>query len=163
MISNINISKEENNDPINTNYLLYFAYGSNMNNKRLFSRTGSADKWDNGMVSGKKLCFNKLGQDGTGKANLIDHDGGKAFGVLFKVNESDLIKLDKFEAGYKRKILKIKSNNNGYIVAISYLADFPINFICPSKEYIDHIIHGADYNDMNTGYINYLKTIPTID
>jgi len=163
MSSNITISKGKNNDSISTNYLLYFAYGSNMNVKRLLSRTGSAVKWDNGMISGKKLFFNKLGQDGTGKANLIDHHGEKAFGVLFHVSEADLIKLDKFEVGYERKILKIKSYKQGYIDAISYLADNSIDFICPSKEYIDHIIQGADNNDMGQEYIKYLKTVPTVD
>ena len=149
------------NSSINSDYILYFAYGSNMDNERLFSRIGSADKFDNGMISGKKLFFNKLGQDGTGKANLINHDDGVVFGVLFMVNESDMIKLDKYEVGYERKTLKIKSDNHGYITAISYLADSCNDFICPSKEYMGHIINGAD--DMSLNYINYLKSIHTID
>ena len=157
---NNNIDKVDTSS-VNGNYLLYFAYGSNMDNERLFSRIGSAHKFDNGTISGKKLLFNKLGQDGTGKANLINNDGGVVFGILFKVNESDLIKLDKFEVGYERKTLKIKSDNYGYITAISYLADSCTDFICPSKEYMDHIINGAD--DMSPNYINYLKSINTTD
>jgi gamma-glutamylcyclotransferase len=158
--ANNNIDKVDNSS-VNGNYLLYFAYGSNMDNDRLFSRIGSADKFDNGTILGKKLLFNKLGQDGTGKANLINNDDGVVFGILFKVNESDLIKLDKFEVGYERKTLKIKSENHGYITAISYLADSCKDFICPSKEYMDHIINGA--YDMSLNYINYLKSINTID
>ena len=48
-----------------------------------------------------------------------------------------------------------------YITAISYLADSFTDFICPSKEYMNHIINGAD--DMSLKYINYLKSINTID
>jgi gamma-glutamylcyclotransferase len=161
MSSNINIIIEKNNGSFNRNYLLYFAYGSNMDNERLFSRIGSADKLDNGMVFGKRLCFNKLGQDGTGKANLVDDKCGKAFGVLFIVKESDLMKLDKFEVGYERKIIEIKSDNNGYIMATSYLADCSMDFICPNNEYMKHIIKGADKNDMAPKYIKFLKTIQT--
>jgi gamma-glutamylcyclotransferase len=161
MNPNNNDIDKVNTSSVNADYLLYFAYGSNMDNERLFSRIGSADKFDNGTISGKKLLFNKLGQDGTGKANLINHDDGVAFGILFRVNESDLIKLDKFEVGYKRKTLKIKSDNHGHITAISYLADSYTDFISPSKEYMNHIINGAD--DMSLEYINYLKSISTLD
>ena len=110
--NNKNIDEAENSS-VNGDYLLYFAYGSNMDDERLFSRIGSADKFDKGYDIWKKLLFNKLGQDGTGKANLINNSNAVAFGVLFKVNESDLAKLDKFEVGYKRKTLKIKSDNHG--------------------------------------------------
>ena len=147
----------------NDHYLLYFAYGSNMDNERLFSRIGSSDKWDNGTVSGKKLSFNKLGQDGTGKANLVDYEDEKAFGVLFRLCEFDLVKLDKFEEGYERKILKIESDNNGYIIATSYLAESLTDFIPPRKDYMNHIVKGAYDNDMKREYIDYLKTIPTTD
>jgi gamma-glutamylcyclotransferase len=160
--NNKNSLEKVDKDSIIRDYHLYFAYGSNMDNQRLFSRIGSADKFDNGIVYGKKLWFNKLGQDGTGKANLVDDEGGIACGVLFHVNESDMIKLDKFEVGYEREILRIKSDKNGDIMATSYLADCPIDFINPSKEYMEHIVQGADNNDMKHTYIEYLKTIPTI-
>ena len=144
-------------------FLLYFAYGSNMDRKRLSDRIGSAYKWDVGMVLGKRLSFNKLGLDGTGKANLVDHDGETAYGVIYQVNESDLIKLDRFEVGYLRKTLEIRSDNNGYVQAISYLADLLPDFISPKKNYMNYIIQGAEEHGLKQNYIDSLKTIPTAD
>jgi len=152
-----------NKDSITEDFLLYFAYGSNMDKKRLFSRIGSTVKWDNGMVSSKKLSFNKLGQDGSGKANLIDQEDEKAYGVIYQVNEADLIKLDRFEVGYERKTLEIQSDNNGYVKAISYLANNLSDFIVPNKDYMNYIVWGAEENGLKQNYIDYLKSIPTID
>ncbi|MFY9637690.1 MAG: gamma-glutamylcyclotransferase family protein [Methanobacterium sp.] len=144
-------------------FLLYFAYGSNMDRKRLSDRIGSAYKWDVGMVLGKRLSFNKLGLDSTGKANLVDHEGETAYGVIYQVNESDLIKLDRFEVGYLRKTLEIRSDNNGYVQAISYLADYLPDFISPKKNYMNYIIQGAEEHGLKQNYIDSLKTIPTAD
>ena len=152
-----------NKDSIAGDFLLYFAYGSNMDKKRLFSRIGSVVKWDNGMVSSKKLYFNKLGQDGSGKANLIDQEDEKAYGVIYQVNEADLIKLDRFEVGYERKTLEIQSDNNGYVKAISYLANNLFDFIVPNKDYMNYIVLGAEENGLKQNYIDYLTSIPTID
>ena len=143
--------------------LLYFAYGSNMYRKRLSDRIGFIDKWDNGTVLKKQLSFNKLGQDGSGKANLIDQEDEKAYGVIYQVNESDLIKLDRFEVGYERKTLEVQSDNNGYLKAILYLANNLQDFISPNKEYMNHILRGAEENGLKQNYIDYLKSIPTID
>ncbi len=143
--------------------LLYFAYGSNMYRKRLSDRIGSADKWDNGTVSKKQLSFNKLGQDGSGKANLIDHQDKKAYGVIYRVNEADMIKLDRFEVGYGRKTLEVQSDNNGYVNVISYLANNLNYFINPNKGYLDYIVKGAEENGLKQNYIDYLKSIPTIN
>ncbi len=144
-------------------FLLYFAYGSNMDKKRLYDRIGSAFKWDVGMVSGRRLSFNKLGLDGTGKANLVDHEGETAYGVIYQVSESDLIKLDRFEVGYVRKTLEIQSYNNGYVQAISYLANILPDFISPNKDYMNHIIQGAEEHGLKQNYIDSLRTIPTAD
>ena len=143
--------------------LLYFAYGSNMYRKRLSDRIGSADKWDNGTVSKKQLSFNKLGQDGSGKANLIDHQDKKAYGVIYRVNEADMIKLDRFEVGYERKTLDVQSDNNGYVNVISYLANNLNYFINPNKGYLDYIVKGAEEHGLKQNYIDSLKTIPTLD
>ena len=57
MNPNNNDIDKANTSSVNADYLLYFAYGYNMDNERLFSRIGSADKFDNGTISGKKLLF----------------------------------------------------------------------------------------------------------
>ena len=163
LTNNIKIISIEKRIVFMVDLLLYFAYGSNMYRKRLSDRIGFIDKWDNGTVLKKQLSFNKLGQDGSGKANLIDQEDEKAYGVIYQVNESDLIKLDRFEVGYERKTLEVQSDNNGYLKAILYLANNLQDFISPNKEYMNHIIRGAEENGLKQNYIDYLKSIPTID
>ena len=163
LTNNIKIISLEKRIVFMVDLLLYFAYGSNMYRKRLSDRIGFIDKWDNGTVLKKQLSFNKLGQDGSGKANLIDQEDEKAYGVIYQVNESDLIKLDRFEVGYERKTLKVQSDNNGYVKAILYLANNLQDFISPNKEYMNHILRGAEENGLKQNYIDYLKSIPTID
>jgi cation transport regulator ChaC len=163
LTNNIKIISLEKRIVFMVDLLLYFAYGSNMYRKRLSDRIGFIDKWDNGTVLKKQLSFNKLGQDGSGKANLIDQEDEKAYGVIYQVNESDLIKLDRFEVGYERKTLEVQSDNNGYLKAILYLANNLQDFISPNKEYMNHILRGAEENGLKQNYIDYLKSIPTID
>ena len=163
LTNNIKIISIEKRIVFMVDLLLYFAYGSNMYRKRLSDRIGFIDKWDNGTVLKKQLSFNKLGQDGSGKANLIDQEDEKAYGVIYQVNESDLIKLDRFEVGYERKTLEVQSDNNGYLKAILYLANNLQDFISPNKEYMNHILRGAEENGLKQNYIDYLKSIPTID
>ena len=163
LTNNIKIISLEKRIVFMVDLLLYFAYGSNMYRKRLSDRIGFIDKWDNGTVLKKQLSFNKLGQDGSGKANLIDQEDENAYGVIYQVNESDLIKLDRFEVGYERKTLEVQSDNNGYLKAILYLANNLQDFISPNKEYMNHILRGAEENGLKQNYIDYLKSIPTID
>jgi gamma-glutamylcyclotransferase len=46
---------------------LYFAYGSNMFARRLSARTPSAMRIGTGFVEGRKLTFDKVSTDGSGK------------------------------------------------------------------------------------------------
>lgn len=69
------------------NKLLYFAYGSNMLSCRLRApcRTPSSVFLDTGFVEGRKLTFDKVSSDNSGKCDIefTGNPSVKAYGVLY--------------------------------------------------------------------------------
>ena len=91
---------------------LYFGYGSNMLSARLIARTPSAVAHRTGYVMGRRLTFNKMSDDRSGKCdveltgNVADH----VEGVLFWIDRAHKKALDDAEAlgrGYDETILEV--------------------------------------------------------
>lgn len=78
---------------------LYFAYGSNMLLRRLRQRTPSATFVDTGYVTCRRLTFDKVSQDGSGKCDIESspNQTDRAYGVLFKISSSEKPRLDTAE------------------------------------------------------------------
>jgi len=62
---------------------LYFAYGSNMSQKRLEDRVGKVNHCGIGTLKNYQFLYNKRGSNGTGKANIIPERNSEVKGVLF--------------------------------------------------------------------------------
>ena len=63
--------------------MLYFAYGSNLAAERLRERVGAFAVLGPARADGRRLECNKLGRDGSGKANLVEAPGEVAWGVVY--------------------------------------------------------------------------------
>ena len=96
---------------------LYFAYGSNMSERRLRDRVSSAKVIGTGVLHNYCLTFNKYSKkDGSGKCTIEWSESDKVYGVLFKINKDEECKLDKAEGkvkddckkGYKKITVKIE-------------------------------------------------------
>lgn len=59
---------------------LYFAYGSNMDPGRMCERVGRVPEGRRACLRDHELRFNKRGQDGKGKANVVPQSGGTVWG-----------------------------------------------------------------------------------
>lgn len=67
---------------------MYFAYGSNMSERRLKKRVCSAKVIGTGILDNHCLTFHKLSRkDGSGKCTIEYSESDKVYGVLFKVNK----------------------------------------------------------------------------
>jgi gamma-glutamylcyclotransferase (GGCT)/AIG2-like uncharacterized protein YtfP len=75
----------------------YFAFGSNMLLERLKKRAPSARVLGTASLSGYALRFNKLGKDGSSKANIVPSEDPRAvvYGVLYSLDDNELPRLDK--------------------------------------------------------------------
>ena len=126
----------------------YFAYGSNMNPKRMTSRVGGFMNRNIGILTDHKLSFNKKAySDGIGYANVIQTPQDFVEGVLYDLTESQINKLDGFEGvqskEYKRDVIKVYTLDGNQVNAWCYFATNTGLNLLPSKDYLNHLIIGA--------------------
>jgi gamma-glutamylcyclotransferase len=121
----------------------YFAYGSNMSTDRLRARIPRATPIGPARWPGMRLAFNKVGQDGSGKANLVEDPAAEAWGVLFSIPHIDWPSLDGFEPGYVRAECAVLLETGENTAAHVYLGVGGICETTPHGWYRDHLHRGA--------------------
>ncbi len=133
----------------------YFAYGSNMSQQRLQQRVGNVASLGLAKLDQYRFAFNKRGSDGTGKANIIADANASVEGVVYRITDAQLDKLDRFEGSpkhYVRKNIQVEHPQKGFIQAITYIANpdqTTSHSIKPSQEYLNHILLGAKENNLS--------------
>jgi gamma-glutamylcyclotransferase (GGCT)/AIG2-like uncharacterized protein YtfP len=147
-------------DPSST--FLYFAYGSNMSSKRLCAdnRAPSAIAVEPGYLVGHRLVFDKIGKDGSAKADC-HYTGDTADiveGGLFRIAEDDAHALDKAEGatdarpGYRRIEVAV-STGWGVVTARTYVAIEKSAVLLPYTWYLNHVLVGAKEFALSATYI----------
>ena len=156
------------------NTFIYFAYGSNMSERRLRKRVPSAKVIGTGILNNHCLTFHKGSTGESGKCTIEWSESDKVYGVLFKINKDEECKLDKAEGkvkddckkGYKKITVKIEiwdskcSKNAGGapIFAKTYQAT-PVSInrkLKPYSWYKQHVLVGAIEQKLPPCYIDYL-------
>jgi gamma-glutamylcyclotransferase (GGCT)/AIG2-like uncharacterized protein YtfP len=146
----------------------YFAYGSNMLTARLQARCASAQARSVVRVDDYKLSFFKKGRDGSGKAMTSKSAGGRVFGVVFDLDESDLASLDRFEGvgqGYDRvgDFTAHNLDTGKPLDAVTYIAnpDFIVSDLKPYDWYLNLVIAGARHHALPSDYAMALTATPS--
>ena len=133
---------------------LYFAYGSNMPKRRLENRIGHVHKLGIAELEGYKLICNKISIDGSSKFNIqkTENLSDKVFGVLYKIEDSQLDPLDAAEGaksggGYRQETVEINYNEECKR-AITYICTESKKICDPTKVhpydwYVYHAVIGA--------------------
>ena len=143
--------------------LNYFAFGSNMSAKRMHERLGWSPSRSGAILPDYEMVFNKHSNDG-GKANIMYSQGDLVEGILYSVNEEDLLILDKYEGvaakQYKRYDIEVQNDIKNSIAAVAYKA-LNIGKICaPTEEYLNYILDGKEF--LSPGYYAKLKSTKTL-
>lgn len=154
---------------------LYFAYGSNMSERRLKKRVCSAQVIGTGVLNDHCLTFHKRSTDGSGKCTIECSELDKVYGVLFKINKADECKLDKAEGAYgnghyKKVTCKIKiwdSKCKEYkggvtVCGVKTYQARPERIdrkLKPYSWYKQHVLVGAIEQKLPPHYIDYLIRI----
>ena len=155
---------------------MQFAYGSNMDPKRLKqkeeiehilvnARRARLDDWEFG--------FTKKGKDG-GKANIIPKTGGIVWGLLIELDPNAVKEMDKSEGTgvkiphYTKETVRVITDDGVEHECKTYLANFhPDRFdqegVPPSKDYLKHIVDGATIHNLTPEYIEGISQTMTID
>lgn len=149
--------------------MLIFTYGSNMHLNRLTKRVPSAMKITNAFLAGHKVVCNKISNDGSAKANVIETDVPDeiVWGVLFSIDSSEKALLDKAEGlgkGYNEDTFTFFDETNTSYAAQIYIADSNSidNTLLPYDWYKEFIVSGAIQNKLPAEYILQLQSITCI-
>ncbi|OQB75900.1 MAG: hypothetical protein BWX92_02316 [Deltaproteobacteria bacterium ADurb.Bin135] len=147
------------------NKLLYFAYGSNMLSKRLRapSRTPSALFLDTGFVEGRKLTFDKLSSDGSGKCDIesTGNPSDKVYGVLYEIIQSEKTALDKAEGlgkGYEEQAVAVITPSGPH-KAIAYVGTSKKPDLKPFHWYKELVVAGAIEHLLPEEYVQNIRAV----
>ena len=109
------------------------------------------------------MVFNKHSNDG-GKANIMYSPGNLVEGIIYSVNEEDLLILDKYEGvateQYKRYDIKARDNNKKSISAVAYKALNTGELFAPTEEYLNYILEGKEF--LSPEYYSKLESTETL-
>jgi gamma-glutamylcyclotransferase (GGCT)/AIG2-like uncharacterized protein YtfP len=133
--------------------IFVFAYGSNLDSKRMRDRVPSATVVGISELPLHTLRFHKWNEDGTAKANalLTGAESDRVEGVIYQVDEAHLPALDRFEGngnGYERYSMPFRVRKGArrgayqawvYIGQESHIDDE----LLPAQWYVDHVVRGA--------------------
>ncbi len=142
-------------------YTLYYAYGSNMSTRRLRERVESAQAIGTARLRGKRWACNKLGRDGTGKANLVDDPTGLVWGVLWRIDPGEWPRIDRFEGGYQRVEVHVETVDGGEHRALTYVSERLTQRPVPSAPYRDWLLEGAREHGLPDAWIELLTRLAT--
>lgn len=151
----------------------YFAYGSNMLESWLKrpSRTPTASYITTGILRGFMICFHKIGQDGSGKCNVLKTGNLNdiVYGVVYRIENDEVKSLDKAEGvqngGYSRQEVNITTLDRSREETVEcYLANpaFIDKKILPFSWYKALVIAGAIEHKLPEEYVCMLKEYPSI-
>lgn len=142
----------------------YFAYGSNLKSERLRSRVTGADTRGAAHLDGYRWCCNKLGADGSAKANIVAHPGRRVWGVVFELETADFLTLDRFEGGYARIEVEVAIPANGERVrAQTYTSVRLIPDERPSAAYRALMIEGAREHRLPDSFLAQLEALEVVE
>lgn len=143
---------------------LYFAYGSNMYSPRLHERVPSAEFVDIARLPGYMVVFHKHGRDDSAKCDLEPLDAATTWGVIYRVDNDDLQRLDEAEGdGYRRQSVVVATRDD-FLEAFTYRARPDcLTDARPYEWYVDLVVAGAREHELPDMYIAGLEETETLE
>jgi cation transport regulator ChaC len=148
--------------------MLYFAYGSNMDEERVkaANRCPNARFIFNALLPEYRLVFTRGGDDGTGAADAVPDAGSLVWGVVYDLTDSDRRQLDAREGvgihSYRPKEVLVHPHGDKEqrIMVLTYSASDPSDIQRPpTRSYLDHLLRGARRWGLPADYIARLERI----
>jgi len=140
--------------------MLYFAYGSNMCTARMRERAPSATPAGTAVLQHYHVICNKLGRDGTGKANIAPRHHARAHGVLYDLDMKEMDALDMEEKGYRRIEKTVLNDMAETVRAQTYVAFLLTHNPVAAGWYKNIMIQGALEHGLPEDYIHELERLP---
>lgn len=142
--------------------MYYFAYGSNMNWPQMQHRCPSSRFISIGRLAHYRLGITRHSRlRDCGTANVYPVPGESVWGIIYDVNDDDLVLLDGFEDGYRRQILPIQApgKSEKLLDAVVYVATVELDVPLPNVEYKRLMVDGAKHWGLPHSYRQMLEAI----
>ena len=149
--------------------MIYFAYGSNMDEARMRKRCPSAQFMSTARLSGFRLAFTRYSLNNRcGAADIIKESHGAVWGVVYQIKDKDRAALDKAEGvavhAYKPISVEVcpEGDDTRRIKTLTYIVvkkEDP--HPKPSAEYKAMLVGGAKAWKLPADYIAELEQIET--
>ena len=148
--------------------MLYFSYGSNMSIKRFQSRVPSARFISTAFLRSHDLRFHKKSDDGSGKCDAYATGNREdiVWGVIFDMDVEEKSVLDEKESlglGYDEKNVDLTTPAGKSVTAFTYYAIRIAQQLKPYRWYLNHVLVGAEENDLPKEYVERITRIDSID
>jgi len=145
----------------------YFAYGSNMPLARLKQRAPSAKAVGIYFIKGYDLRFHMSSTDGSAKCDAYHTNNSNhcVWGVVFEMLLSERASLDKAESlgvGYSDQLVEVANKQAETFEALIYCGLSIDSTKKPYSWYVNHVLVGAQQNNLPEHYIEKIKTIEYI-
>lgn len=147
----------------------YFAYGSNMLTRRLKApeRAPSAEFVDTGYIARRRLTFDKLSRDGSGKCDAEETgiETDRVYGVIFEIKCSQKPALDWAEGcgkGYKLETVEVITKQRT-VLAQTYIATRKVRALQPYHWYKALVVAGAVEHDLPNSYVEWLRVFESTE
>lgn len=142
---------------------LYFAYGSNMDRRQMTQRVSGAQLLGTGRLRGYGLACDKMGRDGSGKANVLAAPGKQVWGVVWELTHEALARLDGFEGGYRREQIAIRLSEGPTRTCWVYVSDRTDPDLLPNRAYRDRMLRGAREHGLPASWRALLEGLAVCD
>ncbi len=133
---------------------LYFAYGSNMNQKQMEYRCPDAFPVAIGRLSRFKFLINS-----SGVASIIESEIDDTFGVIWQISQTNETTLDRYEGVAKsiyKKIILTADVEEDKVSCLCYQA-LNNKYGIPREGYLEKVIKGARSFSLNREWIDQLN------
>lgn len=151
---------------LNSDPLLYFAYGSNMLTRRLLGRTSSARAVGVARLPGHELRWHKVSKDGSGKCDIVPAaKENMVYGVLYEIALADKPALDQAEGlgwGYREVQIEVQTDT-GPVLALSYQATNIDHGTKPYDWYKAIVVSGAREHELPPDYVQALESVVAVE
>ena len=149
-----------------SDYLFYYAYGSNLHPARLRARIPSSQLLGPALLQGYQLLFHKRGGDHSAKCNaqFTGNQQHQLRGALFRLLAEEKPILDEVEGrGYRVESLSVSLAGQMHS-AFAYIAetDFIDHQLKPYHWYKELVQLGAQYHAFPADYIEQIVNVESI-
>jgi gamma-glutamylcyclotransferase len=143
----------------------YFAFGANMHDSAFLERRKMRPlEWRAGRVADYRLRFNLEGRP-KGKAapaNIIRDKGAEVWGVLYRINRRELLRLNASEGipgwRYRPIWLSVEDIGGNALTAVTYIADGTATDGNPSLRYVTLLREGARAHGLPAHWVSFLES-----